>query len=93
MAAKKKSAPSAKPPAGGGGAKSSNKSYLDAGVRKALKNVDWTGVGRMMRDAKTKARVAGAAAAQKGAEGPKRSGKVATKPTAKRSPRSGSKGY
>jgi len=72
MAAKKKSTPSAKPPVGGGGAKSSNKNYLDAGARKALKNVDWTGVGRIMRDAKTKARVAGAAAAKKGAEGPKK---------------------
>ena len=93
MAAKKKSNPSNKPPVGAGGAKSRTKGYLDQSTRSALGKVDWTGVGRIMRDAKTKSRVVRAGATKAAAEGPRRSGKVATKPASKRSPRTGSKKY
>ena len=79
MAAKKKSTPGAKPPTPGASAAAKNKKYLDQGTRTALSKVDYVGLGKMMRDASTKKRIAKAALPKKSSEGPKRSGAVGKK--------------
>lgn len=56
--------------------KADNKKYIDAGVRKALSKVDWTGLAKMgagaSRDATTKRTMKAKAVAKAGSEGPKR---------------------